>query len=403
MARAGSTGSATWPLACRPRVVGLGPLVEPRAPWDAKSMAVTSAARAIWVPKTFVRYACERQLVCCRAPIRAPVGEAEEARITEVLGHTDAGRVLAADLPATIERDGARPIWRQRQADGRCAHLLVPQRDATPPSSPSCRLQDAGGFHALPTACRNFPRSITRLDDALEVVFALSCPTAARLLVEGAAEPFAWVALPIADPAAWPYTATRVAASALRFAEPGSPPGAPETASQADLLALRAAWWEALARDRNDAERLLALLGALLDAPTSTPPASARSIPDTLGEGLRPPLAHRVVDVLGATPGRGAHYRKHFWTAFEGLLDPVTPKALAAAAGAAPELIEAFVSHELAWAGLHDDRPIAVHWRLTVRRAILATRLVDALLTSVPLPTATLFRDAFAITPFFDP
>ncbi len=366
-------------------------------------MAVTSAAtRAILVPKAFVRYACERQLVCCRASIRAPVGQAEEARITEVLGQTEAGRVLAAGLSATIERDGPRPLWRQHA--GSCAHLLVPSRDATPPPSPSCRLQDAGGFHALPTACRTFPRSITRVDDALEVVFALSCPTAARLLVEGAAEPFAWVALPLSDPAAWPYTATRVAAQRVRLADgTGSPSGCPETASQADLVALRSAWWVALARARHDAASLLALLGALLATPTSAPPAAAPPAPDTLGDGLRPPLAHRVVDLLGATPGRGAHYRKHFWSAFEGLLDPVTPKAMVAAVGAFPELVEAFVSHELAWAALHDDRPIAVHWRLTVRRAMLATRLVEALLTSVPLPTATLYRDAFAITPFFDP
>jgi hypothetical protein len=365
-------------------------------------MAPTSATRAILVPKAFVRYACERQLVCCRASIRAPVSQAEEARITAVLGQTDAGRELAVGLSATVERDGPRPLW--RQSDGRCAHLVLPPRDAAPPSSPSCRLQDAAGFQALPTACRNFPRSITRVDDTLEVVFALSCPTAARLLVEGAAEPFAWVALPLSEPTAWPYTATRIAAAEVRLDEDlGSPPAGPATASRADLVALRHAWWGALARARHDPGRLLSLLGALLAAPTSAPPAQAPPPPDALGDGLRPPVAHHVVEMLGATPGRGAHYRKHFWTAFVGLLDPMPAKALVGASEAAPELIEAFVSHELAWAGLHDDRPIAVHWRLTVRRAILATRLVEALLTSVPLPTATLFRDAFAITRFFDP
>ncbi|MCB9732086.1 MAG: hypothetical protein H6745_05575 [Deltaproteobacteria bacterium] len=151
------------------------------------------------VPRALAAYACERSLRCCQRPVRAPCDDGEAARIAEALVARGAD-ALAATVPRRRELIDGGPVFAQGD-DGACCHLVREEAGA------ACAIHAAGGLGALAAACRNFPRWVARAPDGVvEVAFALTCPTAARLVCEDA-RPFAWVE--VADAAAWPYAPTR--------------------------------------------------------------------------------------------------------------------------------------------------------------------------------------------------
>jgi len=329
------------------------------------------------MPKAFVGYACERSLVCCHHPIRAPVPTEDRPRLLRALAGTEEGRRLADTLADRIAPDwpgGPDPVWRQR--DGVCINL--------DPATPACELHRAGGLDALPASCRNFPRWVAELPDRIEVAFTLTCPTAARLFAT-ATGPWEMITTP-AD--GWPFAPTaRV--------DGDVPLTADRSAPLADALALRASWWSEVERAGEDAGALVEVLGRMAHAPLD-PGATGAPPPST---ELRGALAQQALAALERLPGRTA-YAGIRWETFAELAQPMSTSALRFALDPAPAMVARFVSHGLQWVAVHDPRPVAHVVQRVVMRTVLAARLVDATCTRVAYPVATLFRDAFSAASF---
>ena len=68
---------------------------------------MSDAPTTLEVPRAFADYVCERSMVCCHAPIVAPVDEAEEAAVRAALDATEAGRAL---LPILADAVHARAL-----------------------------------------------------------------------------------------------------------------------------------------------------------------------------------------------------------------------------------------------------------------------------------------------------
>ncbi len=336
------------------------------------------------LPAQFVSYACQRSQMCCKHPVRAPCNEDDEARITRVLASSDAGR---SHLP--IFQGGFETVLEMRafkQDNERCVHLVGPA-DATSlaAAESGCSLHFIGGLDALSTACRNYPRWIAQLppepgsDAVLEALFLLTCPTAARLLVQDPS-PFRFVEVPLET---WVYTAAREAT----------------TETLALAVPLRAAWWGLLADRRHDTERLTALLDAMYTDPLTPPttdPVMSSPPSEGLLRGLRSGDVHFLHDVLERIPDRGQFYAPLHWELRGDLIGDVTPRQLMDALDIAPELLAAYLDQMVPFAGLHDSRPVPQWLRAAVRRTVAVARMADSLLARVPFGINTLFGDLFA-------
>ncbi|MFO0745808.1 MAG: hypothetical protein U1F43_09050 [Myxococcota bacterium] len=336
----------------------------------------------LYLPRVFAAYQCQRSLVCCRAPVRAPASDEEVPRMRGLLAASDdEGRLIAETLDARRVLDPAvtheTMVWRQR--DDGCVNLAATDR--------ACAIHRSAGLHALPAGCRNFPRWVALLPDRVEVAFNLTCPTASRMLASDA-EPFA---LARHDDPSWPYHPTAEVSATPRWEGLA-------TAPLERVLALREAWWAALDRARSDPQRLLAVLHAMDRAPLDGGAA-------TTAPSWSPPPAYAAQLALAALERqreRGDSYRAERFRALAELSRAVGERELADMVDPALERVVAFASAGVQWLGVHDPRPSAEVVRIVARRAMLVIRAVDALCTMVPYPLGTLLADVFAASSFVD-
>ncbi len=340
------------------------------------------------LPAPFVSYACQRTLVCCQHPLRAPCDHEDEARIAPILASSAAGRAHLAIFTSGFESSGETRVF--KHVGDRCVHLVAPTPDE-PAVEPGCSLHFIGGVDALAPACRNYPRWVTRLPDPppgdaarsadgalVEALFLPACPTVARLLVQDP-RPFTFVELPLED---WPYPPTRETSAAELEA----------------VAELRAGWWRVLRERRDDTEHLIAVLSALHDDPLDPPPRiSVGGAPSAaLLAGQRSVDIGFVHDALERIPARGAHYASVHWDLWRDLTCEITPRQLHDALDIAPGLVTAFVDHLIPYAGVHDQRPVDRWLRVAVRRALAVARMVDSLMARTPFPIDVLFADAIS-------
>lgn len=339
------------------------------------------------LPAAYLAYACERSLMCCKDPVRAPCSPEAEARIAQRLASTEAGRAHLPILHAGFEDSGGQRVFAQDADTGRCVHLV-----ADPGVQPGCSLQLIGGFDALSNACRNYPRAIAGLpaeegsEAALEVLFLLACPTAAKLLVRDPS-PFRFVEVPLEG---WAYPAHAQV----------------ERAAIDEVRELRRGWWDALAIERHDPRRLADVLGALMTAPYQPAVVERAASGDDVEPGLLGGFRSIDVGVMLAAierlPERGATYGSVRWEVRRKAMEDTTGGALLEALDVAPELLAAFLDHQIPWARVHDPRPFHVWAQTMARRAVLTARLVDALLDKVPFGIDTLFADVFTASIHLD-
>lgn len=374
----------------------------------------------IQIPRPFVAYQCERSLVCCKDPIRAPCDPDEEARIAALLARTERGRARLPILHAGFDEvQGVRAF---KQVDHDCVHLA---RSGELGPEPACHLHHEAGIEALAPACRNYPRWVARVlddpsaapvasaspdaptahesspahpEDTIEAVFLLACPTAAKLLVRDPA-PFAFVEV---TARAFPFAPVRDERAPFAL----SPEPAAPTADLAAIRQLRHAWWSYLAVRRDDPAHLLHALAAWyvhpLEALAPSDPAPAEILPNLL-DGLSTVEARFVIDALENLPDRGPNYGLARWDIWRDLTRPISARDLIAACDIAPQLVAAFLDQLVAFLGLHDGRPVATYLRAMVRRALALIRGADALIARVPFAIDTLFADLFVAATHLEP
>lgn len=343
---------------------------------------MTAGASVVRVPRALARYACERSLRCCQRPVRVPCEEAEAARVAGALRARGAEALAATVLARREVVDGGLVI--AQGDDGVCAHL------ARDDGGGACAIHLAGGLGALTAGCRNYPRWVARAPDgALEVAFALTCPTAARLVCADA-RPFAWVEAEEAE--AWPFGPTWEAPAEVALdAARGIPVG--------EALALREAWWARLAAAR-EAPGALAEAIASLGLDVGHPAAEPSGAAAWLGEGVARAVKHQLVTELARTAERGGRYALLEATALHALLVPVSEEALVDAVSIAPEVVAAVAEQGVAWLALHDRRPLATVARVVARRAALVARTLALLAEHAPYGIDTLARDAVVAASF---
>ena len=170
------------------------------------------------LPTVLQSYGCGRTLLCCHAPFRAHITDADQTRITPLLDPALSARLSATTGPLA---GGTR---RLEQPAGYCGML----------DAPACSLHAAAGLDALPSSCRNYPRSVVRTPDGVEVAFVLSCPTAAGMVVADPA-PFEWATWE----GAWSWPADRRAAHSFQLSSE-------RRIRWTELVELRAKWWARL-------------------------------------------------------------------------------------------------------------------------------------------------------------
>ena len=341
-------------------------------------------AGVVRVPKSHADYACERTLVCCGEPTRAPISDAELPPIERALSHTPSLREAVRARREVVETPGGDLVV-HAQDGGRCVHLRQdPGR---------CALHEAGGLDALGLACRNYPRLVTRMPDGhLEVAFNLRCPTASRLLVTSPA-PLTW-----SEPTVFPFPPSREAPREVRLR-----PAEPDTFSLASLLEWRAAWWRELAENRRDPECLVARIQALHTAPELWPKAPEPGPLGSLGAGATSLEGWLFFCGLGALPDRGPTYDALRWPVQREAGEPVTLGAFIAMAEPVAPVLHAFLDHQILLAGLHDRRALVPWSRTAARRAVVIIRLVDALCHRTPYRLATILADLVSSSTLVEP
>ncbi|MCC6621938.1 MAG: hypothetical protein IT385_11820 [Deltaproteobacteria bacterium] len=327
-------------------------------------------ADTVLVPRPFVGYRCQRTMVCCHEPYAATVDLEDEARLRAALAESPEGRVVLETLSETIIGALGEPDQREwAKHGGRCKHLVVDGDD----SRRGCGLHHIVGLTNLASACRNFPRLVQSVDDHWEVAFQLGCPTAAKALAADPA-PMTIVSLPRAD---WPYLPR------------GTATVTPER------RALRDAWWAATARSRGSASEVLALIGAMLEAPDAPPTGPVSELPASLEKPISPLAAMVVVQGLLMLPERGLSYAGEAADVTNELVGPWSVKRLIAAAEPGPELVAAFLDHQVNQIIVFTKLAPEMIVRMGARRALAILRVVDALCDRVPFRSRVLFADAF--------
>jgi hypothetical protein len=255
------------------------------------------------------------------------------------------------------------------------------------PCEPACVLQRAAGLEALPLQCRNFPRSVTATPAGLEVAFLLDCPSVARIAVE-APEPFSWHEMALSD---WPFPPTRrISFDTLVWR-------GEDRASQADLEALRRAWWSALAQaaaGRRPAEGFVGLLAGLCETPADPGAGAATDAVPIVT--LAPPQRRQVMALLERLRGRGATYQAGRAVIVDALTAEATADLLVRAAEIAPEAYACAAGLLVQLAGVHVDQPIleaiaAAGWQMA-----LTLRLASALAQVPGVRPRAALRDALA-------
>jgi len=331
------------------------------------------------LPSLMAAYRCERSMVCCHGPWAVYLDPHERDIIR--------GRLRGSGAPETARRferaiESPGPgvqILSQLGRGQRCALLDV--HEAAPPS---CALQTAAGLSSLPNVCRNFPRSVVRTSDGVEVAFILQCPTAARLVVDRPV-PFAWHEEPAA---AWPYDPRRVVRPPIRW-------DATTLMSLADLGAVRTGWWDRLSfrpaeRPDDAVERLLAMLSA-----PDRPDADA-----TLGRDLlttEPSWGDTLWDLLTRLPARLALYNAHASSIRRALTARPAPAALDALAASQGRAALAAAALAVQHAGVHSTQPARDTVRAAAWQTLLAIVFAAALREGAPVTAAEAFADALTL------
>lgn len=336
------------------------------------------AMTTVRLPRVLKRFACRRSLLCCQHPWRVWLADGEVESITGLVGAVE---LPEADRPRF---DG----WYQTLGHG--LHLVAQVGTRCimlDPREPACVLQRAAGLDALPLQCRNFPRSVTASPAGLEVAFLLDCPSVARVAVE-APEPFSWHEIAASD---WPFPPTRrISFDSLVWR-------GEERASQADLEALRRAWWSALegaVAGTRPAEGLVGLLAGLVETPEEPEAgASTDAVPIVTPA---PSQRRQVMHFLERLGDRGAIYQAGRAVIVDALVAEASAALLVRAADIAPEACACAAGLLVQLAGVHVDQPVleaivAAGWQMA-----LTLRLAAAL-AQVPgiLPRIAL-RDALA-------
>lgn len=345
---------------------------------------------AVLVPRSHLGYACERTLVCCHEPTRAPLGDDELPRVTAALtaaGAVEHARGVAAAREQVDATSGPTSVVAHHE--GRCVHLRqAPAR---------CELHALGGLDALGLACRNYPRLVTRMPDgSSEVAFNFHCPTASRLLV---ADPRPLILEPV-DARTFPFPPSREAPPELALE-----PGGGRRLSLSDLFEWRRWWWRELSTDREDPLRLLARLARLHVAPFDRDPVVAPTPLD--GGAFQREVGNLEAWVvcrgLERLPERGATYEEVRWPVRRETAEPMTGAALMAALAPVAPMLHALLDHTILLVGLHDGRALSPYLTTAARRAVLIARFCDALCHRTPFRLATLMADLFSATALVEP
>ncbi|MCA9518300.1 MAG: hypothetical protein KC635_25365 [Myxococcales bacterium] len=337
----------------------------------------------VLVAPAFARYACERSLVCCRAPMIVPIDPGEPEAVRAALARAGGDVALADELEARLEPH--RDFKILAHPAGRCVMLA---------DAPACRLHAAGGLAALPDGCRVFPRSIaTRPDGQVEVAFTLRCTTAARLLAERPTAPGAPFTLAATEAPAWPYGRGRVVGETFSVC------GARR--ALADVDALRRDWWAILA-EATTGEAVVDALGAMLAAP-DRPARAPREASTELGRPLGGNDLLLLDEALRGVPERGALYERFGWTMHAAARARWTLGRLTSEADTAPSRVAAAAASWLQWAGVHDERPFEAAIAMAVRRSLGALRLARTFAgVARTADEAALWRDAYLVSALLD-
>lgn len=339
---------------------------------------------AMRLARVYADYACQSSLACCSTPIRAPLLAGDLERIDARLRRDgDPPAVALADaLPGQVEgfEIGGFAILTQ-DGEGRCS-MLGPTR--------LCRLQERGGLDALPTPCRNFPRSVIALSDGRwEAAFSMRCPTAAGML---ARDPAAFVIEERAADGWERYPAIRRCVEPMTVLD--------RELDYAGVDTLRAGWW-AIFGAATTGRAVVDALGALYEDP-STPRAAPAAPVEVLGLGLNGAKILEVQRAIEALPKRGAIYTRFRWHIWAALQDAHDLDGLAALADASPAHVAALACSELQWAGVHDPRPFEAAAWSTVERAVGALRVYHALTGVYRRAPETTWGDAFSASSHLD-
>jgi len=328
-------------------------------------------ADTILVPRQFAGYQCQRTMVCCHEPFAATVDDDDEVRLKAALAQTERGRAALETIDETIIDSLGEPGRREwGKEGGRCRHLVIEGDDATR----GCGLHHIVGLDNLPGACRNFPRLVQSVDDHWEVAFQLGCPTAAGLLA--------------ADPA--PMTIVSLPRQGYPFLPRGDAVVPPER------RALRDAWWRVTAAGRASARDIMAVIGALLDAPTAPPVDGLPALSSSIEVPVTPLASMLIVHGLLRVPERGLHYADHAAALTNDLVGRWTQARLVASAESGPSLVAAFLDHQINQLIVFTKLEPEPILRMGAQRALAVLRVVDALCDRVPFRSRALFADAFS-------
>lgn len=325
----------------------------------------------VWMPQVLQGYACGRTMACCQAPWRANLREGEGLRIEQHL-RTGAPALLPRWQAAVTTRAGLAIV---HQPGGTCTLL--------DPAEKACALQASAGLDALPGSCRNFPRSVVRTPQGLEVAFTLACPTAAGLVVQRP-QPFAWHQRPSDG---WPYSPVRTVGSRLRASRA-------RDVTFAEAQALRQAWWQRLVAAQL-AETVDDLARTVDDLAGQPLEPQARGQGDDLAwrAPLDPRQVRTVTAVLLGLPD-GAPYRGHERALWAGWLAPLAEQ---------PELHDTtsiwttLAGLAIQHAAVHDGLPLAEGLQRAARQVRQAVRVWATLQVVPGLAPQQRARDALVV------
>ncbi len=305
------------------------------------------------IPTVLADYGCGRSGVCCNMAWKVPVTTADEAVVHNRLVQLGADDMLTEWKAAIIDRRGHRLL---RQPDGKCTLLT---------DGPTCRLHVVTGLEGLPSACRNFPRSVVATPDGIEVAFTLGCPTAAGMVARRALR-FTWQERSAEGWAYPPMGTCRRRIPWTRLADVDYP----------ELCARRQAWWDAIDEARDDVAGPLA---ALLEAPgePALKPSGQISLAVDLGEQ---DLKAATLMLMHRRMPRGERYRdikRALWRGLSAAHDDAAVRSgLARISPMMASALALYVQH----AGVHVHRPATETLLLAARRMLAAGAIARVLL-----------------------
>lgn len=304
-------------------------------------ISAASTQRIARAPVFLADYACARSMACCAAPWRATLTALEVADDD-----------LRARLAPHLQERGELVVI--AQPGGHCALLDR--------AAPACTLHRDQGLAALPSACRNFPRSIAATPQGWEVAFALACPTVAATVADRP-QAFAWASIDVTA-----YAVNRAATDRVQVSRVSD-------WEFADVSALRQAWWQQLAAVRTGHDLLdvaAGLRGAPLQPRTrtteSTIPWPAPLVPGQV-RALTEALQHLDTQ-LEHKPRLRAYWET--WMAAP------APAEVRAAVDRHAQVLACELALLVQFAGVHDARPLADGLMTAAGRMLLTAGLIAA-------------------------